>query len=127
MLNIKLIFNNETKKLKFPKDFDALEVYAKKAFTELPQGFKFFYIDGEGDTISVTNDDDLQSFKESSDKPEAAKLIIAKDQDQAVIILSAKQVGNDTFRISQNFGSSASNPVADQSQIDYYSVPKQAP
>ena len=79
MKSIKLIFNNETKKLQFPKDYESLESYVKKAFQELPQSFKFFYIDSDGDTISVTNDDDLISFRESSDKPEAAKLVIAKD------------------------------------------------
>ncbi len=32
-------------------------------------------------------------------------------------------MGNDTFRISQNFGAGALNPVADQSSMDFYSVP----
>jgi hypothetical protein len=66
MLNIKLIYNNETKKLKIPKDFEALESYAKKAFSDLPASFKFFYMDADGDTISVSNDDDLESFRESA-------------------------------------------------------------
>ena len=45
MTSIKLIFNSETKKLMFPETYEKLETYAKKVFQNLPQGFKFNYID----------------------------------------------------------------------------------
>lgn len=128
MKSIKLVFNNETKKLSFPKDYESLESYVNKAYKDLPQNFKFFYVDADGDTISVTNDDDLISFKESSDKPEAAKLVIARDQDEAQLLLNTSRVGgNDTFRISQNFVAPivAQNPTNDQNQTEYYEMPKE--
>ena len=36
MKSIKLVFNNETKKLSFPKDYESLESYVNKAYKDLP-------------------------------------------------------------------------------------------
>jgi hypothetical protein len=58
-MSLKLTYNNETKKIAFPKDYESLSQYVKKAFQGVPSSFKFFYIDCDGDMISVTHDDDL--------------------------------------------------------------------
>ena len=90
-MSLKLIYNNEIKKTAFPKDYDSLCAYVKKAFPSVlaennDSAFKFFYVDSDGDLISVTQDDDLLQFKESgaADKPgEAMKLHIFSKQSEA--------------------------------------------
>lgn len=101
-MSLKLTFNDETKKIGFPKDYDALCAYVKKAFQILPMAFKFFYVDSDGDMISVTQDDDLQQFKESEPRPEGLKLHIFGTQAEASNFFnSGRSVMGDTFRASQ--------------------------
>ncbi len=75
-MNLKIAYKNEIKKIKFPVDFESLLNYVKKAIAELPEQIKFFYIDPDEELISVSNDDDLISFKDCSEKPESLKLFI---------------------------------------------------
>lgn len=54
MKQMKVIFQNETKKFKKIVDYLSLVSQTKKSFGEaLPKDFKFFYIDMDGDLISV--------------------------------------------------------------------------
>ena len=46
--------------MKKPRDYDLLLQYTLNGFGKrLPSQFKFFYIDSEGDLISISNNDDL--------------------------------------------------------------------
>lgn len=63
---IKIIFKGETKKFKKPETYELLLAQTQKAFGQsLPQNFKFYYSDGEGDIISITCQDDLVEALES--------------------------------------------------------------
>jgi hypothetical protein len=66
-MQIKLLFKSETKKIKKPKDYDSLISYCSKNFTNLPQSFKFFYFDQEGDLITISSQVDLEEALEMPD------------------------------------------------------------
>ena len=55
MNQVKVIFKTETKKFKKPTDYEQLMMLTLKAFGEdqLPKTFKFFYVDSDGDLISI--------------------------------------------------------------------------
>ena len=65
MNRLKISFNNETKKVPPTiSNYENLEFYLKnKAFpsqkTLLPERFKLYYQDSEGDLISIDNNDEL--------------------------------------------------------------------
>ena len=53
-MSLKITFKNETKKTPFPKDYESLVNYVSRAFSDLPQPLKFFYLDQDSDIISVS-------------------------------------------------------------------------
>jgi hypothetical protein len=54
-MQIKLIFRTEVKKIKKPSDYEALVDFSKRSFGNLPERFKFFYNDSEGDLITISD------------------------------------------------------------------------
>lgn len=44
-MSIKLIYKNEMKKIKKPKDYEYMVDFSKRSFGNLPETFKFFYHD----------------------------------------------------------------------------------
>jgi hypothetical protein len=63
-MQIKIIFKNETKKIKFTDTYDNLVQQTGKAFGDLPLHFKFFYMDSECDMISISSQDDFEEALE---------------------------------------------------------------
>ena len=84
-MQIKITFNNETKKLRKTNDYQSFLASARKAFPELPAEFKFFYVDSDGDTISIGNEDDFNECMEYCQDAGLTnlKLLIAKTVDDA--------------------------------------------
>lgn len=63
---MKVTFRNETKKFKKPTDFNNLVQQTIKAFgPSLPLYYKFFYVDVDGDLISISCQEDLEEAIES--------------------------------------------------------------
>ena len=64
--------------------------------------FKFFYVDSEGDMISITSQDDLDEALECMQSTQALKLILEESIEAARRIFEAQssQMG-DIFRNSQ--------------------------
>jgi hypothetical protein len=53
---IKVVYKSETKKFKKPDSYELLLKQTLKAFgQQLPQNFKFYYQDQEGDIISISS------------------------------------------------------------------------
>jgi hypothetical protein len=78
-MQVKLTYQNEIKKLRKPNDYESLKSQAMKAFADLPKDFKFFYIDSDGDTISISNQDDFEEAIDycASSNIQILKLVIA--------------------------------------------------
>jgi hypothetical protein len=58
---LKVTYKSETKKFKKPADFDGLLQQTLKAFgSTLPPQFKFYYVDSDGDLISISCQEDLE-------------------------------------------------------------------
>jgi hypothetical protein len=78
---VKVTFNNETKKFKKPTDYGGLLLATQKAFGEtLPPTFKFFYTDSDGDMISISNQEDLEEA--FSSMPAGLKLLVSNNKPQ---------------------------------------------
>jgi hypothetical protein len=78
---VKVTFKNETKKFKKPSDFDSLVQSTVKAFgANLPLQFKFYYVDSEGDLISISCQEDLEEALESMP---ALKLVVEENIEAA--------------------------------------------
>ena len=60
MSSIKVTYNGETKKVRKPNSFVELVKAVNMTFSELPNVFKFTYVDEEGDEITVTSEEDFQ-------------------------------------------------------------------
>jgi len=98
-MSLKLIFNNETKKLSGQKNYEDLVQYVNRAFNSLPKPFKFFYKDADGDIISVTSDDDLDEFR-STMSSDGLKLYIFGSQKEANDILNQNfSMINETMKL----------------------------
>ena len=84
-MHIKVIFRKETKKLTKKVDFDGLCDYVKKAFKELPSqdALKFFYMDSDGDMISVSTQDDFVEAFECMEGEGALKLVVEDSIERA--------------------------------------------
>lgn len=83
----KVTFKSETKKFKKPNDFEGLLQQTIKAFGQsLPAHFKFFYVDSDGDMISVSSQEDLE---EAIDSMPALKLIVEESSEAARFNLDA--------------------------------------
>ena len=54
------MYKSETKKIKQPKDYESLVNYSMKAFDNLPPKFKFYYLDQDGDLITISSQDDYE-------------------------------------------------------------------
>ena len=87
-MSIKIQYKNETKKIKKPSNYESLLIATKKAFGEgeLPANFKYFYIDLEGDLISLSNEEDLLEAYECMNN--SLKLTIEETCDSAKFALS---------------------------------------
>lgn len=70
----KLVHIKEIHMLNKKVSFDELTHHIKTTFKKLPANFSYSYIDKEGDTISVTNDADLDTIYEA--KLPSIRLII---------------------------------------------------
>ena len=78
---VKVTFKLETKKFKKPSDFDSLVYSTIKAFGQsLPPQFKFYYVDSDGDLISISCQEDLEEAIQSMD---ALKLIVEESIEAA--------------------------------------------
>jgi hypothetical protein len=89
-MQIKLIFRTETKKIKRPKDYESLVNFSARSFGNLPQAFKFFYIDHDGDLITISNQDDLD---EAMDMPEVEtfKIFIESSIEKVKEVISLNE------------------------------------
>ena len=86
---MKVIHQNDTKKFADYEFYNDLVTQALKAFeisemNQLGENIKFYYMDQEGDIISITNQGDLD---EARCEP-SLKLVIAKNVEEARIGLS---------------------------------------
>lgn len=86
---MKVIHQNDTKKFADYENYSDLVAQAHKAFeinemNQLGENLKFFYMDQEGDIISITNQGDLD---EARCEP-SLKLVIAKNVEEARVGLS---------------------------------------
>ena len=87
---MKIIHQNDTKKFGDYQNYSDLVAQAIKAFeinqmiNQLGENIKFYYMDQEGDIISITNQGDLD---EARCEP-SLKLIIAKNVEEATVGLS---------------------------------------
>eukprot|EP00347_Sterkiella_histriomuscorum_P019864 403340015 len=81
---LKISFNGEMKKTKFPATFEDLLSFVRRSFFENKQiEVKFFYYD-DGDAISVSSDDDLRTMQDSESLlAEGLKLYIFPNQQDA--------------------------------------------
>lgn len=78
---VKVTFKNETKKFKKPADFESLLNLTVRAFgSTLPPQFKFYYVDAEGDLISISCQEDLE---EALDSMPALRLIVEESIEAA--------------------------------------------
>jgi hypothetical protein len=76
---VKVTFNNETKKFKKPADYGGLLAATIKAFGgALPPNYKFFYTDSDGDMISISNQEDLEEA--FSSMPLGLKLVVSSNK-----------------------------------------------
>ena len=75
-MQIKITFRNETKKVRKANDYENLVGQAKKSFADLPGNFKFFYMDSEGDIISISNQEDLEEAFSCMEGQQTLKLIL---------------------------------------------------
>lgn len=62
---MKVVYNNETKKLPDVSDYTQLTKAVTGAFSLEQSNLKFFYTDEDGDTITVTNQSDLDQARMS--------------------------------------------------------------
>ena len=105
-MHIKVIFRKETKKLTKKMDFEGLCAYVKKAFKDLPAGddFKFFYMDSEGDMISVSTQDDFEEALECMEGEGALKLVVEETIEKAREMfesLANHTMSESTLKVSQ--------------------------
>ena len=83
---MKVIHQNDTKKFADFQSYNELVAQATKAFeisdlSQLGENLKFYYMDQEGDIISITNQGDLD---EARCEP-SLKLVIARNVEDARI------------------------------------------
>ena len=93
MDRLKIIFNKETKKvpLRAMKDYFSIKSFIKlQGFPnqDIPVKFNLYYLDKEGDLLSITNNDELQAeimqfMQYYGASGESMKLILAKDAIEA--------------------------------------------
>src|SRR3569833_2747102 len=101
-MQIKLTFRNETKKIRKVQDYEGLVEQARKSFAEIPQNFKFFYLDSDGDIISISSQDDFEEALECMQDANALKLVIDMAIESARMQFELiNNVMSDTFRTSQ--------------------------
>ena len=78
---MKIVFNNETKRVSDQQTFPQLLTSVTSAFELKEMIQKFFYTDEDGDSITVNTQSDLDlALKESLGK---LKLFVAKDSFEA--------------------------------------------
>lgn len=69
-MNIKITYNKEVKKTKWPANYATLLAYVKKSFGDHAE-MKLCYVDPEGDVISISNDDDLEGMLECNQQADS--------------------------------------------------------
>jgi hypothetical protein len=84
MNQVKVTYKNETKKFKKPSDYQSLLMQTVKAFgaENLPQRYKFFYMDSDGDLISINCQEDLDEAYEGAQTQ--LKFIIEENSEGAL-------------------------------------------
>ena len=82
-------YKDETKRFKVQRSFEELMAITVKSFEDLPKVFKYFYLDEDMELISVSSDDDLAEILDSESNG-IVKLIVAKNQNEAMDMISAK-------------------------------------
>ena len=87
---MKILYKNDTKKVADQESYDELVRIAEEAFNisklvQLGENIKFYYMDHEGDIISVTHQKDLD---EARSVP-SLRMVIARDVEDARQILSS--------------------------------------
>jgi hypothetical protein len=85
---MKVIYQNETKRFPELKSYSALIQQTAKAFSLTQQdmvGIKFYYIDSDGDVISLTNQDDLDEAMTAING--VLKVVASKNIDEAKMTL----------------------------------------
>ena len=98
-MQIKITFNNETKKLRKVNDYDNLRQQAEKSFNLDPK-VKLFYMDSEGDMISITSQDDFEEAMDCMKNTQTLRLICETNGEAAKKIHEGLIVGDSSFRNS---------------------------
>jgi len=120
MSQIKVIFKNETKKLKRPTDYETLHLQTVKAFgASLPKIFKFFYQDPEGDLISISCQEDLE---EAYSSMSALRLIVESSIQEARNLLEP-DFSMRSSSLNMPLQMSAQQNQSDQFQKAFESIP----
>lgn len=73
---VKVIFKDETKRFKIEESYRKFMNAVSSSFDSLPQTIKFFYLDEDGEVISVSSDYDLKEALDS-DESSTIKFVIA--------------------------------------------------
>jgi PB1 domain len=106
MNRLKISYNKETKKLSAQlTSYTQLIEQLSKAFSSqhLPDNFKLYYKDDEGDLISITNDDELQGELSSiQHASESIRMVIAANADEAIRQIDLAQAMNQTLQMSSS-------------------------
>lgn len=84
---MKILYNGDTKRLPEVEQYDQLVALTAKLFqfnemVQLGENVKFYYVDSDGDIISITNQNDLTEAYSIIPKGQL-RLIIAKSIDEA--------------------------------------------
>ena len=90
-MSFKIQYKNECKKIKSPDNFEQLMSYTTRAFEglDLPPKFKFYYLDSDGDMISLSCQEDFTEAIDSMDG--TIKLIIEESLESAKISIDLDQ------------------------------------
>lgn len=91
---MKILYKNDTKKVADQDSYSELVRIAEEAFNltslvQIGENIKFYYMDHEGDIISVTHQKDLD---EARTVP-SLRIVISKDVEEARQILSSGPAG----------------------------------
>jgi hypothetical protein len=79
---MKVSYKDETKRFKLTRSFEELMTITVKSFEDLPDSFKFYYLDEDMEVISVSSDEDLIEVIDS-ESFKIIKMIVARNQNEA--------------------------------------------
>ncbi len=98
MTSIKVTYQGETKKVRRPEHYSALVKATQTAFPDLQESFKYIYSDEDGDTITVSNNEDLSEALEHM----GDKLKLQVDTRPGVEESQQMSMFNDDIKASTN-------------------------